>query len=207
MIGDSDHAVKGSMTYLPNAKGRAVTASAAIASVNTNADAIAVAAAPRVSLSPAPLVAAPVSNEIKIILPPPLPPMKTKKKRKKATSRNNPSTAMPPLPTTPATKKSKATTKKKKASESVDLRVMPIYVSANNLTKHCVVAIAHEQKWVAGVAATITGDVADEHTSIHQWCHKDPFGGTRGLTLVSSASFASTPTFFSNRLSMQTRGR
>ena len=23
---------------------------------------------------------------------------------------------------------------------------------------------------------TITGIVADEHTSIHQWCHKDPFG-------------------------------
>ena len=37
-------------------------------------------------------------------------------------------------------------------------------------------AIAHEQKWVAGIAATITGDVADKHTSIHQWCHKDPFG-------------------------------
>ncbi len=42
--------------------------------------------------------------------------------------------------------------------------------------KHSVVAIAHEQKWVAGIAATITGNVADEHTSIHQWCHKDPFG-------------------------------
>jgi hypothetical protein len=37
-------------------------------------------------------------------------------------------------------------------------------------------AIAHEQKWVTSIAATITGDVADEHTSIHQWCHKDPFG-------------------------------
>ncbi len=42
--------------------------------------------------------------------------------------------------------------------------------------KHRVVAIAHEQKWVAGIAATITGDVADKHTSIHLWCHKDPFG-------------------------------
>ena len=37
-------------------------------------------------------------------------------------------------------------------------------------------AIAHEQKWVAGIAATITGDVANKHTTIHQWCHKDPFG-------------------------------
>ena len=31
-------------------------------------------------------------------------------------------------------------------------------------------------KWVAGIAATNTGDVADEHTTIHQWCHTDPFG-------------------------------
>jgi len=38
------------------------------------------------------------------------------------------------------------------------------------------VAIVHEQKWVASVAATITGYVADEHTSSHQWFHKDPFG-------------------------------
>ncbi len=42
--------------------------------------------------------------------------------------------------------------------------------------KHCIVAIAQEQKWVAGIAAMITGDVADKHTSIHKWFHKDPFG-------------------------------
>jgi hypothetical protein len=27
-----------------------------------------------------------------------------------------------------------------------------------------------------GIALAITGDVAEEHASIHQWCHKDPFG-------------------------------
>ena len=42
--------------------------------------------------------------------------------------------------------------------------------------RHRVVAIAHERKWVAGVAEAITGDIAKEHASIHQWCHKDPFG-------------------------------
>ena len=31
--------------------------------------------------------------------------------------------------------------------------------------KHRVVAIDHEQKWVAGVAGAITGNVPDEHTS------------------------------------------
>jgi len=25
-------------------------------------------------------------------------------------------------------------------------------------------------------SSAITGDVANEHTTIHQWCHKDPFG-------------------------------
>ena len=54
-IGDPDHAVKGSSTYLPNAEARAPAASAAAASTDddddadADADADAVAAAPRVS--------------------------------------------------------------------------------------------------------------------------------------------------------------
>jgi len=40
-----------------------------------------------------------------------------------------------------------------------------VWVVLTNGKKHRVVAIAHEQKWVAGVAGVITGDVADEHTS------------------------------------------
>ncbi len=95
-IGNLDHAVKGSSTYLPNAGARAVTASAAAAAAtndNNDADAdavavtVTVAAAPRISLLPAPLFAAPANNDIKIVLPlPPPPPAKTKRKRKKATA-------------------------------------------------------------------------------------------------------------------------
>ncbi len=82
-IGDPDHAMKGSSTYLPNAEARAVAASADPAATTTNDDDdddTKDAAAPRVSLLPAPLVAAPANNEIRIVLPPP--PAKTKRKRK-----------------------------------------------------------------------------------------------------------------------------
>ena len=41
---------------------------------------------------------------------------------------------------------------------------------------HRVVAIAHEQKWVAGNTETITGNVADEPTSDRQWYQKGPSG-------------------------------
>jgi hypothetical protein len=180
-IGDPDHAVKGSSAYLPNAKARAAAASAATDDDADDNDADDddddfVAAAPRVSLSPAPLIAAPANDDIKIVLPPPPPLEGTKRKRKKATSRDDASTAMSPPPTAPAAKKSKATKKTKKASKTVDLREHPVWVVPTDGKKHRVMAIAHEQKWVAGIAATITGDVADEHTTIHQWCHKDPFG-------------------------------
>jgi hypothetical protein len=179
-IGDTDHAVKGSLTYLPNAEARVAAASAATASTdndaNDDADADAVAAAPRVSLLPAPLVAAPADDDIGIILPPPPPPAKTKRKRKKAMSRDDASTAMPPPTAAPAGKKSKATKKRKEASVSVDLGEHLVWVVPTDGKKHRIVTIAHEQKWVAGIAAAIIGDVADEHTSIHQWCHKDPFG-------------------------------
>jgi hypothetical protein len=79
------------------------------------------------------------------------------------------------LPTAPAGKKSKAT-KKKKASKPVDLHASPMWVSTTNLKKHCIVAIAHKQKWVVSNADTITGDVANEPSSNHQWSHKEPFG-------------------------------
>jgi hypothetical protein len=89
-IGDTDHAVKGSSTYLPNAETRESAAYAAAASTDDDDDddndddndADAVAAAPRISLSPAPLVAAPADDDIEIVLPPPPPPAKTKRKRK-----------------------------------------------------------------------------------------------------------------------------
>ena len=51
-----------------------------------------------------------------------------------------------------------------------------MWVSTTDLSMHCDVAIAHEQKWVAGNAETITGNVADEPTSDRQWNQKGPSG-------------------------------
>jgi hypothetical protein len=178
LIGDPNHAVKGSTTYLPNAEGRVAAASAVAATTTTNdSDDYAAAAAPCVSLSPAP-----VNSKIEVILLPPTPPPSpvgktaTKKKRKKAAAPDDASTGTPQLPTAPAGKKSKAT-KKKKAAKPIDLRALPMWVLTTNLKKHCVMAIAHEQKWVIGNADTITGDVANEPSSNHQWSHKGLFGG------------------------------
>jgi hypothetical protein len=172
LIGDPEHAVKGSTTYLPNAEGRGAAASAVTAATTTDDgdDNDVAAVASRVSLSPAP-----VDNKIEVILLPPTPPpppvgkTATKKKRKKAAAPDDASTA------TPQSKKSKAT-KKKKAAKPVDLRASPMWVSMTDLKKHRVVAIAHEQKWVVGNADTITGDFTDEPSSNHQWSHKGPFG-------------------------------
>ena len=116
-----NHAVKGSTTYLPNAKGREADAAAAKEAA--------------VTLPPDPLVAA-TADDNKIDTDPAPPPMehahatkKAKKKRKKATPsaamHNNASTTMPPPSTAPAAKKSNAP-KKKKATEPDDLRAMPM---------------------------------------------------------------------------------
>jgi hypothetical protein len=153
-IGDPDHAVKGSSTYLPNAEARAA-AVPAIASVEANA------AAPHVLLSPSPCVAATAEDEIEVVLPamdadPTAVVGKTKRKRKKATLSDDASTATPPPPTAPAAKKSKGT-KKKKASETVDLREKPVWVVPTDGKRHRVVAIAHDQKWIAGNAKTVIG--------------------------------------------------
>jgi hypothetical protein len=115
LIGEPDHAVKGSTTYLPNTEGRAATSST-IAAAST---------APRILLSPASHIAETAGDEIEVIIvPPALTPMdaaphaatRTKKKRKKATpaaapaaATNNASTATPTLTTAPATKKGKMT--------------------------------------------------------------------------------------------------
>ncbi len=85
------------------------------------------------------------------------------------------STVTPQLPTALAGKKSKVT-KKKKAAKPVNLCALPMWVSTTNLKKHRVVAIAHKQKWVVGNADMITGDIANELSSNHQWSHKGPFG-------------------------------
>jgi len=58
-------------------------------------------------------------------------------------------TSMPS--TTPTTKKGKTTDKNEKSSKPIDLRMSPMWVSTTDLSMHRVVAIAHEQKWVAAL--------------------------------------------------------
>ena len=159
-IGEPDHAVKGSTTYLPNAEGRAVTASTIAAA----------SPAHRVSLSPASHIADTAGNKIEVIIMPPAFTLidaaphataRTKKKRKKATpvaapaaATNNASTATPTPSTAPTAKKGKTTGKNKKSTKPINLWMSPMWVSTTNLLMHCIVAIAHQQKWVAGNAET-----------------------------------------------------
>jgi hypothetical protein len=170
----------GSTTYLPNAEGRAVTASTIAAA----------SPAHRVSLLPASHITETASDKIEVIIvPPALTPIdaaphaatRTKKKRKKdtpvaapAAATDDASTATSTPSTIPTTKKGK-TTGKKKSAEPIDLRTSPMWVSTTDLAKHRVVAIAHEQKWVAGNAETITGNV-DNKTSDCQWFQEGPSG-------------------------------
>ena len=51
-----------------------------------------------------------------------------------------------------------------------------MWVSTTDLSMHRIVAIAHEQKWVACKAERITGNVADKPTSVRQWYQKGPSG-------------------------------
>ena len=173
-VGDPDHVMKGSTTYLPNAKERAADAAAAAAAKEAAA-----------TSPPDPLVSA-TADDNKINTAPAPPPMehvhatkKAKKKRKKATpsaaTHDNTSTAMPPPSTAPTAKKSKAP-KKKKATEPVDLCTTPMWSVTTNGGSHCIVAMAHKQKWIVGSDTTITGNVADEPLSSHQWHQKGPSG-------------------------------
>ena len=168
-VGDPNHAVKGSTTYLPNAKGRRADAAAAKEAAAT--------------LPPDPLVSA-TADDNKIDTAPAPPPMehahaakKAKNRRKKATpsaaTHDHASTATPPPSTTPAAKKSKAP-KKKKATKPVDLHTTPMWSVMTNGASHCVVAIAHEQKWVVSSDTTFTGNVANEPLSSRQWHQKGP---------------------------------
>jgi hypothetical protein len=88
-----------------------------------------------------------------------------------AAATDDASTATPTPSTAPTTKKGK-TTGKKKSAKPINLRASPMWALMTNLAKHCVRAIAHEKKWVAGNAETITGNVTDEPTSGRQWYQK-----------------------------------
>ncbi len=144
-------------------------------------------AAPCVSLSPASRIAESAGDKIKVIIVPAArPPMvpftaaRTKKKRKKAATPVAPagasvdaSTATPAPSTAPVTKEGK-TTRKKKAGKTIDLCTMPMWAKMTNSASHCIVAIAHGQKWVVGNAVTINGDVANKPSSGCQWYQKGP---------------------------------
>jgi len=182
LIGEPNHAVKRPMTYLPNAEDRAVTTSTIAAA----------SPAHHVSLSPASHIAETAGNKIEVIIVPPvLTPIdaaphaaaRTKKRRKKTTpvaapaaATDDASTATSTPSTAPTAKKGKTTGKNKKSSEPINLRMSPMWVSTTNLSMHCVVAIAHEQKGVAGNTKTITGNVANEPTYDRQWYQKGPSG-------------------------------
>jgi hypothetical protein len=168
------------MTYLPNAKGRAVTTSTIAAA----------SPAHRILLLPASHIVETAGNKIEVIIvPPALTPIdaaphaatRTKKKRKKTTPvaapaaiTDNALTAMSTPSTAPTSKKGKTTGKNTKSAKPIDLRTSPMWVSTTDLSMHRVVAIAHEQKWVAGNAEMITGSVTDEPTSDRQWYQKGP---------------------------------
>jgi hypothetical protein len=142
-IGEPDHAVKGSTTYLPNAEGRAITASTIAAA----------SPAHRVSLSPVSHITETAGDKIEVIIvPPALTPIdaaphaaaRTKKKRKKAQPTTHRLQRQPS--TAPIAQKGKTTGKNKKSAKPIDLRTSPMWVSRTDLSMHRVVAIAHEQK-------------------------------------------------------------
>ncbi len=54
---------------------------------------------------------------------------------------------------------------KKEATEPIDLCAMPMLAKITNSASHCIVAIAHGQKWVVDDATTINGDVANKPSS------------------------------------------
>ncbi len=79
--------------------------------------------------------------------------------------------------TAPAMKKGKMTGKKK-AAKPVNLCAMPMWAKMTNNPSHCVMAIAHRQKWVVGNTTTINGDIANGPLSSCKWYQKGPSSKT-----------------------------
>jgi hypothetical protein len=180
-IGDPDWAVRGSTTYIPNAEGRANAAADAAAAIATSKNANEDVPAINDEVDDATIETI-IDNGLNAIVAPPAVPTATRKRRKtmRAATPKDKLTATlplppPPLPPTGPTT-TKATKRKTPAAPIIDLHKMPMWVSTNDLTKHRVMAITHERKWVVGDDETITGDVADELSSNCQWSHKEPSG-------------------------------
>jgi hypothetical protein len=171
-IGNPNHAVKGSTTYLHNAKGRANAAAAAAAmedegndATNNNDDCV--------SHDNDKDTADTITKAI-IVPPAAMTAMKTKRKRRKtaqaAAQDDTLAVPLPPPPPPPSRPKSRRTAK------PVNLRATPLYSVTTDTTRHRIVAIAHEQRWVNGNAETITGDVASEPSSNWPWSQTGPTG-------------------------------
>jgi hypothetical protein len=151
----------------------------------------AASASPCVLLLPASHIAETVGNKINVIIVNPAPPLmdamppaaaRTKMKRKKAAApaapeaaSDNASTVMPMPSTAPSTRMGK-TTGKKKSAKPVNLCATPMWAKTTNGASHCIVAIAHGQKWVVGNATPINGDIANKPLSGCQWYQKGPSG-------------------------------
>ena len=74
-----------------------------------------------------------------------------------------------------ASKKSRTANEGKK-DPPVNLFQFPTYVVTNNCKKHCIHAITHSRKWVAGDMTTINRSVAKEPSSNHRWHQRWPLG-------------------------------
>ncbi len=140
----------------------------------------AASASPCVLLLPVSHIAETVNNKINVIIVNPALPLmdamppaaaRTKMKRKKAAAPAAPeaasdsaSTVMPMPSAAPSTRMGK-TTGKKKATKPVNLCATPMWANATNGACHCIVAIAHGQKWVVGNATPINGNIANKPLS------------------------------------------
>jgi hypothetical protein len=172
-IGDPDCAVKGSRTYLHNTKGRANAAAATAATMedegngatNDNDDCVS-----HDNDKDAPNT---ITNAI-IVPPAAKTATKTKRKRRKtaqAAVQDDTLAAPPPPPPPPPSR-----LKSRRTAKPVNLRATPLYSVTTDTTRHCIVAIAHERRWVNGNAETIMGDVASKPSSNRPWSQTGPIG-------------------------------
>jgi hypothetical protein len=176
-IGNPNHAVKGSTTYLHNAKGRANAAAAAAAAMEDEGDDATNNDDDCVSHDNDEDAADTITNTI-IVPPAATTATKTKRKRRKtvqaAAQDDTLAAPLPPPPPPPPPPPSRP--KSRRTAKPVNLRAMPLYSVTTDTTRHGIVAIAHEQRWVNGNTKTITSDVASKPSSNRPWSQTGPTG-------------------------------
>jgi hypothetical protein len=162
-IGNPDHAVKGSTTYLHNAEGRANAAAATAAAMEDKGDDATNDDDNCISHDNDKDAADTITNAI-IVPPAATTATKTKRKRRKtaqAAAQDDTLAEPPPPPPPPPPSRPKS----RRTAKPVNLHVTPLYSITTDTTRHRIVAIAHERRWVNGNAETITGDVASKPSS------------------------------------------